>query len=155
MYNNVIEMVNKHLFSVDYITYGVKIMAIVKKIRIGKYAATLIIIRLEKTSFLEFVKIFHNEYNRLQMSNCDGLERLVELINHVHEKQEYTEDQKSYILSKIVNPHNIEDGYLHYYILDIVDKERYKLVKTAIFDYPEVEMEWLKEFADYKLSDTN
>jgi hypothetical protein len=89
------------------------------------------------------------------MSNCDGLERLVELINHVHEKQEYTEEQKSYILNKIVNPHNIEDGYLHYYILDIIDKERYKLVKTAIFDYPEVEMEWLKEFADYELSALN
>ena len=104
---------------------------------------------------MEFIKVFKNEYNRLEMSNCYGLQTLVELINDVHEKQKYTKEQKNYILSKIVNPHKIKDGYLHYYILDIIDKERYKLVKSAVCDYPEVEMEWLKEFADYELSALN
>ena len=128
-------------------------MVVVKKIKVGKYIATVIVVDLKNTSFLELNKVFKNEYNRLKMANCYGLKTLLKLMDEVHEKQKYTEVQKAYILKKLFGDTNLEDGYLHFYIYNMI-KDGYKCTNGEIFTHPDIDMAWLEdEISSIKLSD--
>lgn len=119
-------------------------MVTVKKIKAFNNIATVIVIDLKNTSFLDFVKIFTKEYNRLQMSNSYGLGKLMKLLNKIHQKQEYSETEKAYVLKKIVDDTDLESGYLHFWIYNMT-KLGYKVTSYKIFTSADIDISWLEE----------